>query len=112
MTAWNLASPDHSLALSLQVTGSENEVLTGTLTFQGSGFGVSGGWAASGSVTGRNYAAFALSGSTSDAATDFISATGTMTGSGSAPTQIDIQVDIASSSKGTVDHYSGVLVPV
>jgi hypothetical protein len=113
MTTWNLASADHALSLSLQVTGSESEVLTGTLTFQGSGYGVSGGWAASGSVIGRNFSAFALWGSSSSGdAPNLISATGTMTGSGSAPTQIDIQVDIASSSNGTLDHYRGVLVPV
>ena len=113
MTSWNLASADHAVSLSLQLTGSQTEVLTGTITFGGIQYGVAGGWAASGSVTGRNYSAFALSGSANgpNGAPNFIAATGIMSGFAAAPTQIDIQADISSSGNGTVVHYGGVLVP-
>jgi len=77
-------------------------------------YGVSGGWAASGSVAGRNYSAFAVRGNTGNilqGAPNFVAAAGIMTGQAAAPTQIDLQVGVSSSSDGTLTRYSAVLVP-
>jgi hypothetical protein len=110
MSTWKLATPDKILAMSLDA--SDNGPMKGTLTYDGVSFPVNGGWVASGSVSGRNFSAFALYGSNQVAAPDWISAAGIMTGPGNRPTQIDIQVDISSSPSGRLSHYSAILLPV
>ncbi|HME09346.1 MAG TPA: alkaline phosphatase family protein [Bryobacteraceae bacterium] len=113
MPTWNLISPDHAVALNLNVTGREDEVMNGTLTYGGRSYSVSGSWAASGSVRGRNASAVALWGFTgkiTEGTPYFIAAAGVMTGQGTDPVRLDIRLSVASSSDGTTDSYSGALV--
>jgi len=108
MAAWNLISQDHRYSIDVQAL--DNGALNGTLSYEGTTYAVAGGWDASYSLPGRNFSAFALSGSTSEAAPTFLSATGIMTGPGTAPTRIDIQIDLSASSDGSVRQYKGVLL--
>jgi|GEM_PF-2762951 len=109
MPSWTLASADHTLAVEL-VAGDSGS-LDGTLTCVGKSYPVSGGWSASGSVPGRNYSVFSLSGRTQTLpdVPDWIAAVGVMTGPGVAPEKIDLRVTVSSSSDGTLRQYSGVL---
>jgi phospholipase C len=117
MGIWRLASPDHVLTLDLTVSGPKNEVLNGTLVYQGRSYTVAGGWAASGSIPGRNASAFHLSGYPADAGKlakgvpNYIAATGIMKGPGDNPSSIDIRVGASSSLEGTLIHCSGTLLP-
>jgi phospholipase C len=111
MSSWKLASHDHSLTLDLQTSGQENNFLKGILTYKGIEYPVAGTWAASGSTPGRHSSAFSVTGNNGDLAPAFIAATGIMTGSGDAPTRIDIQVGVSSSLDGSLVHYSGLLLP-
>ncbi|HME09345.1 MAG TPA: hypothetical protein VKG25_19960 [Bryobacteraceae bacterium] len=111
MGTWKLASSDHALTLDLNTSGAQNEVLSGTLVYEGKSYSVAGGWAASGSLPGRNASAFAVSGGTAIAVPDYLAATGIMIGLGDSPTRIEIQVDTSSSADGKFQHYKGVLLP-
>jgi len=111
MSSWMLRSPDHALMLELNSTGKENEILYGTLIYKGTTYSVGGSWAASHSLPARKASAFSLSGNNGDAVTKWIAATGIMTGSGDAPTRIDIQLGVSSTFDGTLDHYTGTLLP-
>ncbi|MFN0112578.1 MAG: alkaline phosphatase family protein [Blastocatellia bacterium] len=110
MSSWNLISLDQIVAVSLEASG-DNGQLSGTLTFEGKNYPVNGGWDASGSIPGRNFSAFSLSGRTQTQpdVPDWISAAGIMTGPGDKPTQIEIRLSVSSSSDGTLRKYSGVL---
>ena len=108
---WRLASRDSTVSLDLDVSG--NGPLKGTLIFKGKRYPVTGEWAASGSVPGRNASAFSLAGRTEGLpdVPNFLAASGIMSGPGARPTQIDLRVGVSSSSDGTLTHYSGVLFP-
>lgn len=109
---WKLASADRRYSLALEVT--DNGALNGALIYDGTRYSVAGGWDASFSLPGRNFSAFALSGFTeqvTEGAPNFVASTGIMTGPGNAPTQIDIQMDVSSSSDGSFHQYKGVLLP-
>ncbi|MGA8431953.1 MAG: hypothetical protein WB729_19170 [Candidatus Sulfotelmatobacter sp.] len=108
MSHWKLASSDRTLALDVEAT--DNGPMSGTMTYQGKAYSVTGSWAASGSMPQRNASAFTLSGPTGEAAPNFIAATGIMIGSGN-PTQVNIQVDASSSADGTIQRYTGALYP-
>lgn len=108
MSEWRLASSDHRCSVALEAN--DNGPLSGALTYEGQTYNVAGGWDASFSVPGRNFSAFSLFGRTGNPIPDFVAATGIMTGPGTAPTQIDIQLDVSSSNAGTIQHYKGVLV--
>jgi hypothetical protein len=105
--SWKVASPDRSIVLDLNVADGP---LNGSLTWDGKVFNVSGSWAASG-VDKRNASAFAVSGQIPGDKPIYVGATGIMTGSADAATQIKIQVDASSSVDGTINHYEGVLLP-
>lgn len=111
MSTWKLASRDNALTLDLDV--SDSGVLNGTLTYEGTRYPVTGAWAASDSVLGRNASAFSLSGRTQGLpdVPNFIAASGIMTGPSTNPIKIDLQVDTSSSSDGTFHLYKGVLFP-
>ncbi len=108
---WKLASTDSTVLLALDASG--DGPLKGTLTFKGVRYPVTGVWAASGSIPGRNASAFSLAGRTVGLpdVPSFIAASGIMSGPGAHPTQIDLRVGVSSSSDGTLTHYSGVLFP-
>lgn len=108
MAIWKLVSPDQTV--SINVAPSDDSPMTGTLTFQGHVYSVAGAWAASG-VLGRKASAFSLSGPRVDGSPTFLAATGIMTGAGTAPTRIDIQIDTASSVDGAREKYKGSLFP-
>jgi hypothetical protein len=108
MSHWVLAN--QTLALDLE-TNDATGAMTGTLNYLGVAYQVSGGWDASYSLPGRNYSAFGLSGNDGATAPRWIAATGIMNGPGGAPADINIQMDIASSTDGTMTHYEGVVLP-
>ncbi len=112
MAQWMLASSDRTMVLELNAA--DDGALNGTLTYLWAVYSVAGGWDAAGSIPGRNYSAFSLSGRTTPLpdVPNWISASGIMTGPGAAPTQITIQADVASSSDGSLRPYEGVLIPV
>jgi hypothetical protein len=108
MPEWRLASSDHRCSVALEAD--DNGPLSGALTYDGQTYNVSGGWDASFSIPGRNFSAFSVFGRTGNTIPDFVAATGIMTGAGTAPTQIAIQLDVSSSNDGTIQHFKGVLV--
>ena len=111
MPLWNLASPDHTIALNIDAFDSQphDGAIKGTLTYHGTLFQVSGQWSASGNA--RKASAFSLVGSSGEEPPTFVAASGIMIGPGNAPAQIDFRLGFSSSGDGEVDHYSGVLVP-
>jgi hypothetical protein len=112
MSHWKLVSQDRTLTLDLN-TSDDTGATNGTLVYQGRVYVVAGGWDASGSVPGRNFSAFAVSGRTTGLPNvpNWIAATGIMTGPGSSPAQIDIQVNMSSSAAGTFSDYAAALFP-
>lgn len=109
MASWKLASHDRILTLELETAGSGDEILHGTLTYQGMTYGVSGTWAASNSVI--KYSAFSVAGNDGLSAPTWIAAAGIMTGPGTAPERIDIHLSLSSTSNGSLVQYDGVLLP-
>jgi len=89
-----------------------NGAMAGTLTFEGGTFGISGNWAASGSISGRNYSAFALYGSNGQAATQYIAATGTMAGPGPSPQSIQLNLIRVSTGDDLQYGWDGKLLPM
>jgi hypothetical protein len=85
--------------------------MSGTVTFMNKAYSITGSWAASGSVPGRNASAFAFYGSNSDEATEYISAVGTMTGPGRAPEEISMNLNRSDSGDGNQFGWSGLLHP-
>jgi UDP-2,3-diacylglucosamine pyrophosphatase LpxH len=108
---WKLATPDNIVTLNLNAA--DNGAMNGTLTYQGISYDVAGGWDAAGSIPGRNYSAFSVSGRTPGPpdVPNWIAAAGIMTGPGNAPSRIDIRVGVSSAADGTLVRYSGVLFP-
>ena len=108
MPLWKLASADHTVSLNVNAMDADphDGEMNGTITYKGTIYNVSGGWAASGFA--RHATAFGLSGASQGT---FIAATGIMTGPSTAPARIDIQVDLSSTSDGTIEDYKGALFP-
>jgi len=115
MSNWNLASEEEEGGVRDVVIAFVNDDSTGqvggTLTFMGQTFYVNGNWAASGSIPGRNYSAFALWGSDQQAATEYVAATGTMDGPGSAPLSIDLNLIRVSTGDDEQYGWDGKLIP-
>lgn len=107
--AWKLASTDHTVVLDVDATG--GGAVNGTLNNRGRIFPVSGGWAASFSVPGRNHSAFAISGNTPDPGPLFLSASGIMIGPGDAPVEIDINIAVSSTADGQIAYDTVKLFP-
>ena len=109
---WNLATLDGATPLILTVNAGGDGSLAGTLTCGGIVYSVSGRWAASGALPGRNASAFYLLGGTSDPGPTMLGAAGIMAGPGQQPVQVTLQVTVSSSADGGLRTYSGVLVPI
>jgi len=109
--SWKLASLGREVVVNLNADG--NGALNGDVTHMGRVFSVAGSWAAAGSIPGRNASAFSFAGRTSTRpdVPSFLSASGIMAGSGDAPQNIQIQLDVTSSADGTFEQYSDVLIP-
>jgi hypothetical protein len=86
--------------------------MQGTIVFQGVTFTVTGQWAASGSVPGRNASAFRLSGSDGEVAPVYIAAAGIMIGPGPSPKSINMDISRASTTDGTLFDWGGTLTPI
>ncbi len=88
--------------------------MKGTIEFQilGITYSVTGEWAASGSVPGRNASAFVLSGNNGAAAPNFVAAAGLMQGPGNAPESITINLIVSSSSAGDIKTWQEILNPI
>jgi hypothetical protein len=116
MSNWNMGSeqhPDGSRDVVIAfVNDDANGQVGGTLTFQGRTFYVNGNWAASGSIPGRNYSAFALWGTDQQAATEYVAATGTVNGPGPAPVRIDLNLIRVSTGDDSQYGWDGTLLPL
>jgi hypothetical protein len=116
MSNWNLGSALNSdgsrdVIVSFQ-NDDANGQMAGTLQFQGTSYSINGNWAASGSVPGRNYSAFALWGSDGQSATQYVAATGTMAGPGDDPQSIDLNLIRASTGDDEQYGWDGKLLPM
>jgi phosphatidylserine/phosphatidylglycerophosphate/cardiolipin synthase-like enzyme len=112
MAHWTLLCADPPVRL--DVDAGDNGPVQGTLTVGTATYPVSGSWAASGSVPGRNASAFSVSGAVSpagSAAATFVAAAGIMDGPGPSPVQIALRVFVSSSGNGTMTSYDVVLLP-
>lgn len=94
------------------VNDDSNGNVSGNLTLQGVPFAVTGNWAASGSVPGRNHSAFAVWGYNQSGPTEYIAAAGIMIGPGDAPTSIDMNLFRVDTGKGRQFVWDGLLLPV
>ena len=116
MSNWTMGSKPHqdgSRDVAIAFANNDaNGAMSGTLTFEGDTYYINGNWAASGSVPGRNYSAFALWGSDQQGATQYVAAAGTMDGPGSYPASI--QLNLVRTSTGNDQQYGwdGVLLPM
>ncbi len=108
---WNLASTNTVPIIKLSVNASGNGPVNGTLSCGDDTYTVAGSWAASGSVPGRNASVFNIAGNSPDPGPRFLSAAGIMVGPGDQPTQITIQIFIASSADGSLQYFGSVLSP-
>ena len=72
---------------------------------------VSGSWAASGSLPGRNASAFSFSGAVGDPAPTFVAAVGIMIGPGPSPTQINLRMSESASTNGSLTKSTATLLP-
>lgn len=116
MSNWNLGSEAHSdgsrdVVIAFQNDDSNGQ-MSGTLVFKGDTYYVNGNWAASGSVPGRNFSAFALWGSNQQGATVYIAAAGTMVGPGPSPQSIDLNLIRASTGDDEQYGWDGLLLPI
>ena len=116
MSNWNLGSEPHPDGSRDVVVNFQNDdsigKMTGTLHFKGDAYSVNGNWAASGSLPGRNFSAFALWGSNGQDATVYVAAAGTMTGPGTAPQRIDLNLIRASTTDDEQYGWDGKLLPI
>lgn len=116
MSIWNLGSEvnsDGSRDVVIAFANNDaNGQMSGTLQFKGDTYQINGNWAASGSVPGRNYSAFALWGSNQQGATQYVAATGTMQGPGSAPKRIDLNLIRVSTADDQQYGWDGKLLPM
>lgn len=116
MSNWNMGSkahPDGSRDVIINFQNDDaNGQMSGTLQFQGDTYYVNGNWAASGSVPGRNYSAFALWGTDQQGATQYVAAAGTMAGPGTAPQSIDLNLIRASTGDDEQYGWDGELLPL
>lgn len=116
MSYWNLGSELNSdgsrdVIIAFQNDDANGQML-GTLQFQGDTYYVNGNWAASGSVPGRNYSAFALWGTNQQGATVYVAVAGTMTGPGDSPQSIDMNLIRASTADDEQYGWDGKLLPI
>lgn len=116
MSNWELGSKPYSdgsrdVAINF-LTDDATGAVTGQLWFKKMLFTVGGNWAAAGSVPGRNYSAFAIWGADSAGATDYVAATGIMTGPGNAPQSIDLNLIRVETGNGSQYGWDGQLLPV
>lgn len=116
MSNWNLGSkpyPDGSRDVVIAFQNNDaNGQMSGTLQFKGDTYHVNGNWAASGSVPGRNYSAFALWGSNQQGATVYVAAAGTMVGPGGSPQEIVLNLIRASTADDEQYGWDGLLLPM
>ena len=116
MSNWNLGSEPNGdgsrdVVIAFQNDDSNGQ-MAGTLQFKGDTYYVNGNWAASGSIPGRNYSAFALWGSDRQGATQYVAATGTMAGSGYAPDAIQLNLIRVSTGDDEQYGWDGKLLPM
>lgn len=109
---WNLASADGDVILA--TSADDNGGMSGTLTVDGTNFAVTGNWAASGSLPGRNASVFFVSGEhdIGPSLPDYLGASGNMAGPGNWPQSIQIAGSSCSTNDGVVHPFDTTLLPV
>jgi len=109
MAQWKLASANP--LLTLDVSAGDDGALSGTFATALGTYPVSGSWAASGSLPGRNASAFSFSGAVGDPAPTFVAAVGIMIGPGPSPTQINLRMSESASTNGSLTKSTATLLP-
>jgi hypothetical protein len=116
MSNWNMGSkphPDGSRDVAIAFSNDDSTgAMSGSVQFEGGTFQIAGNWAASRSVPGRNYSAFALWGSNQQGATQYIAATGTMVGPGTSPQMIQLNLIRVSTADDLQYGWDGKLLPM
>lgn len=116
MSNWNMGSEVNSDGSRDVIIAFQNDdangQMSGTLQFKGRSFYVNGNWAASGSVPGRNFSAFALWGTDGQDATEYVAVAGTMVGPGPAPESIDMNLIRVSTADDEQYGWDGLLLPM
>jgi hypothetical protein len=111
MSYWNLASADGKLSINLDADDDNGAIKSpSSVVFNGVAYNVEGGWIASGGNQGSPYSAFSFCGDGNPMGSHptFLSASGIMYGSGSAPTSIQISVHLSSSQDGSIRSFESI----
>jgi hypothetical protein len=106
---WKLASANPPLTL--DVSADDNGGVNGTFVTALGSYAVSGSWAASGSLPGRNASAFSFSGTANGPVNTFVAAVGIMIGPGPSPAQINLRVSESSAGNGSLTESTATLLP-
>lgn len=109
MAQWKLASANPPFTL--DVSAGDGGAVSGTFTTALGSYPVSGSWAASDSLPGRNASAFSFSGTAGGPANTFVAVVGIMTGPGASPTQVNLRVSESSSADGSLTDSAATLLP-
>ena len=115
MANWNMGSPEVNGVREMMIDIAHDDstgAMEGKITLRDTTYSVTGNWAASGSIAGRNYSAFELIGQNASPDPTFIAAAGTMKGPGASPQSVEINANTASSANGIEFGYSGELFPI
>jgi len=110
MSRWVLKSADGTTSIDFNNDDATGSML-GTLVFEGATYHITGNWAASGSIPGRNFSAFALWGSDQNDATVYVAVAGLMTGPGGSPESVQLSLTRTSTSDGEMYGWDGQLLP-
>lgn len=115
MSSWVMGSGKHEDgSRDVTIQFEHNDVtgrLSGWIRCMGKTFIVEGSWVAAGSVPGRTHSVMALMGSDQRPAPVFIVITGALDGSGSAPTQIEMNMIHVSCHDDHQRAWGGLLKP-
>jgi hypothetical protein len=114
MAQWKMHRTQRDRILTVDLNVDSKGGLSGTMTYDPldvpnfpSSYAVTGSWAASGSLPGRNYSAFSFAGRSADPDPNFIAVTGIMTGAGASPLSIDLYLVWTSSESGAPEDFGG-----
>ncbi len=107
---WILSSLDGTVSINFNADG--GGAISGTMVKNGENYAIAGGWAASGSVPGRNFSAFEVSGQDPNADSHYIAAAGNMSGPGDWPNAVQIAGAACSVTDGVVNAFTQTLLPV
>ncbi|MFM5895360.1 MAG: hypothetical protein ACKOQM_13130 [Novosphingobium sp.] len=107
---WILSSLDGTVSINFNVDG--NGGVGGSMVKSGENYTIGGQWSASGSIPGRNFSAFEVSGQDPSVDSHYIAAAGNMSGPGDWPWAVQIGGAACSVTDGVVNSFIQTLLPV